>query len=278
MSEQKDQYIVAYITDFGNRQTLNWAIFFAKLLDKGIILLHISDKKYTEISPDEAQIKLKELNNGISQIPTHTYAALNGKTKDVIHSLGELFSAVMVVGFANKKQKATSSPQNPKNIIKDFESSRIAYFIFGENCVLRDFNKVLLPLNMLRESKEKVLWASYFGRFASSDITIYYKHYRDEFHRRQLNYNLKFAEDMLGKFGVSFTKEKQNAQSTADIDVSAVSYAASGNYDLIICQTTKNKSFIDVFSTPSELKTLQQMDETPILFLNPRDDLFVLCE
>ncbi|MDR1848383.1 MAG: hypothetical protein LBR17_09770 [Bacteroidales bacterium] len=279
-SQHKDQFVIAYLTSLQDAdRTTEWAIHFAKLLDKGLILLHITDKHYTQISPEEAESTLQNLNNRITEIPTHTYAALKGKTKDIIHSLGEVFSAVMVVGRVNNgSQSEKNKAATPKHLIRNFSASRIAYFLFGEEAYPKPFNSVLLPLNMLREAKEKVLWASYFGRFAQSSILILYKHYRDSFHRQQLQYNLKFAADMLAKFHLNFVLEQYNGETKGDIDLLALQYAETNDCNLIICQSTRNKSIVDFFSSLQELKTLRQMRRIPILFLNPRDDLFVLCE
>ncbi|MDR0789585.1 MAG: hypothetical protein LBO06_02180 [Bacteroidales bacterium] len=278
--QHNDQFVIAYLHCLQQaEQTIKWAVHFANLLDKGLILLHISDKQYTQVSPDEAEKELKTLNNQITAVKTHSYIALKGKTKEIIHSLGEALSAVLIVTSVNNEQQSNSHTLNsPKQVIKNFSTSRIAYFVFGSQATIKPFDNIVLPLNMLREAKEKVLWASYFGRFAQSQITIFHKQYKDEFHQQQLNYNLKFASNMLTKFNINFNLIDCPKNSKSDLDVAALEYAEGSNCNLVICQTTKNKSFIDFFSPLSELQALKHSQHIPILFLNPREDLFVLCE
>jgi hypothetical protein len=62
------------------------------------------------------------------------------------------------------------------------------------------------------------------------------------------------------------------------LDLQALDYAEKENYGVVICQTTKDKSFFDMIKGLEEVKVLKKLKDRPILFLNPRDDLFVLCE
>ena len=94
--EYRDQFVIAYITDFNNyKNIIRWAKKFAKMLKKGIILLHISDERYTNISTQEASKRLEEINQEIDIPYTHSFAALKGKTRDIIHSTGEILNGVM---------------------------------------------------------------------------------------------------------------------------------------------------------------------------------------
>ena len=107
-----------------------------------------------------------------------------------------------------------------------------------------DYKKVLLTLNNARESKEKTLWASYFARFFGSEVTLFYHTYKDSFYQKQLNLNLAFARKMLGQFSIIPSNHKSEDRKTL-LDLQALNYADKENYGVIICQTTKDKSFFD---------------------------------
>jgi hypothetical protein len=57
-----------------------------------------------------------------------------------------------------------------------------------------------------------------------------------------------------------------------------MSYAKQNSSSLCIFQTTKNKSIIELFTGLPEKKAMKRLQNAPILFLNPRDDLFIMCE
>lgn len=277
--EYRDQFVIAYITDLSNyKSVLFWAEKFALLLKKGIILLHISDEKYTKISTSEASERLQQINKEINLPYTHSYAAIKGKSSEIIHSTGELLNGVMIISKLDNKTKSKSSPISVNNVIKDFYSSRIAYFLFTDNVrENNNFEKIVLSMDSLKESKEKVLWASYFGRFANSIVDIYYHRYRDEYLQKQLNLNIGFARKMFKNFKIS-TRNIHSQNRKTSTDIQAIDFAQREKKDVCIFQTTANKSFLEFFFGLTERKVLNKLDTTPVLFLNRRKDIFVMCE
>lgn len=275
--EYRDQYVIAYITDFNSYENVvSWSVKFCNLLKKGLILLHISDITYTNVSTNEAQEKLKQINDNISLPFIHSYAALSGKTKNIINSIGELLNAVMIVTKVDKNSDKTS-PNSYNNILKDFYTSRIAYFVFDNYDKSNNFHDIVLSMNAMKECKEKILWASYFGRFAKSVTHIFYRRYKDEYLQKQLNLNIGFLRKMFRRFDIQ-TLNAHCMDKRNKLDVQAMEYAKSNSCSLCIFQTTKNKSVIELFSGLPERLVLKNIDFVPILFLNQRDDLFVMCE
>ena len=276
--EKKDQFVIAYLNNLDFAETcIEHSVQIAKILNKGLILLHIYDPLLTGVGVDEAERKLKELNSQISETQMHSYISLKGETKEVIGKLGQLLNAVVIVSSINTEETKKNKADNPITLLKNMEPSRVAYMICNQKRSIVDYNKVLLPLNNARESKEKTLWASYFARFFQSEITLFYRTYKDSLYQKQLNLNLAFARKMLGQFNIIPSNHKSEDRKKL-LDLQALDYADKENYGVIICQTTKDKSLFDRIKGLEEEKVLKNLKDKPILFLNPRDDLFVLCE
>lgn len=276
--EKKDQFVIAYLNNLDFAETcIEHSVQIAKILNKGLILLHIYDPLLTRVGVDEAERKLKELNSQISETQMHSYISLKGETKEVIGKLGQLLNAVVIVSSINTEETNKNKADNPITLLKNMETSRVAYMICNQKRSIVDYSKVLLPLNNARESKEKTLWASYFARFFQSEITLFYRTYKDSLYQKQLNLNLAFARKMLGQFNIIPSNHKSEDRKKL-LDLQALDYADKENYGVIICQTTKDKSLFDRIKGLEEEKVLKNLKDKPILFLNPRDDLFVLCE
>ncbi|HBN06907.1 MAG TPA: hypothetical protein DD434_14155, partial [Bacteroidales bacterium] len=156
--EVKDQFIIAYLPDLENTQTIiNNAICFAKMLNKGLILLYISDKAYKCVSITEAETVLKELSSKITEISFHSYCAIEGETKEIINKIPHLLSGVLLVSSASGESKGKEKlASNSDIMLKNLYTSRIAYFISSQNVNSNlSFNKVVMTINNMRESKEK---------------------------------------------------------------------------------------------------------------------------
>ena len=276
--QKKDQFVIAYIVSFESKHPcVDYAVQLARILGKGLILLYISDPSARSLSTSEAEVKLKELNESLPEDLFHSYAALSGAREKVLNAVGELLNAVLLVSDCNPEEKDKHSPLYPQTQLDSLASSRVAYLLCPPESNPSNYDKVVLTLNNASESKEKTLWASYFGRFANSQIVLYYRRYKDEYHQKQLNLNIAFARKIFEQFKIPLiTLHSENTKT--QLDIQASDYAKENNCSLVICQTTKNKSFADRLLGLDEVRVLKNMKKTPVLFLNPRNDLFILCE
>ena len=276
--QKKDQFVIAYIVSFESKHPcVDYAVQLARILGKGLILLYISDPSARSLSTSEAEVKLKELNKSLPEDLFHSYAALSGAREKVLNAVGELLNAVLLVSDCNPEEKDKHSPLYPQTQLDSLASSRVAYLLCPPESKPSNYDKVVLTLNNASESKEKALWASYFGRFANSQIVLYYRRYKDEYHQKQLNLNIAFARKIFEQFKIPLiTLHSENTKT--QLDIQASDYAKENNCSLVICQTTKNKSFADRLLGLDEVRVLKNMKKTPVLFLNPRNDLFILCE
>ena len=276
--QKKDQFVVAYIVSFASKHPcIDYAVQLARILGKGLILLYVSDPSERSLLTSEAEVKLKELNESLPEDLFHSYAALSGAREKVLNAVGELLNAVLLVSDCNPEEKDKHSPLYPQTQLDSLASSRVAYLLCPPESKPSNYEKVILTLNNASESKEKTLWASYFGRFAGSQIVLYYRRYKDEYHQKQLNLNIAFARKIFDQFKISLlTLHSENTKT--QLDIQALDYAKENDCSLVICQTTKNKSFADRLLGLDEVRVLKNMKKTPVLFLNPRNDLFILCE
>ena len=163
--QKKDQFVIAYIVSFESQHPcVDYAVQLARILGKGLILLYISDLSAHSLSTSEAEVKLKELNESLPEDLFHSYAALSGAREKVLNAVGELLNAVLLVSDCNPEEKDKHSPLYPQTQLDSLASSRVAYLLCPPESKPSNYDKVVLTLNNASESKEKTLWASYFGR------------------------------------------------------------------------------------------------------------------
>ena len=278
MAEKKDQYIVAYIADYNNVDTvLSYSLMLSLYLRKGIILLRVCDPKYTTETTDEAEEKIKALRQRLPDNVFSTYIVLKGKTADVIELLPKAFNAVAIAGAVDKSDK--KSPCHPKNLLRDFAKCKVAYLLAQQPP--KDYpsvvGKVAFALDFKKESKDKLIWASYFPRFFGSQLYVLSYNYTDEFLRNKWYSNMKFMDKMYKNLQVAYQKADLGKPKMF-VDVVAVEKAQELGIGLLICTTTAEKDVMEYFIGVQEERTIVNEHKIPILFLNPRDDLYVLCD
>lgn len=283
--EKKDQFVIAYIADFDQTKTvLSYAVYMSQMLSKGLILLHICDPKYSPLTPDEAEAKLqalrqRTLENSRYNLSTLnlTYAALKGETAKVIDALPTLLGAVVVVAQADAKARRNSALSS-KAILKNFAGCKTAFLVAQEP--LRDTSRmknVAVSIDFKKESKDKAIWSSYFPRFGGSRMHILYYDYKDEFLRAKWYANMTQLHKLYSSLDISFEPHIIESKSTY-MDINALRYAAANGYGMLIAVTTKEKDGLEFFVGVQEQRTIVNDERIPILFLNPREDLYVLCD
>lgn len=277
--EKKDQFVVAYIADYGELNTvLSYAIFLSAMLRKGMILLRISDSDYTTETPAEAEAKLKEIRAGLPANVPATYCALKGKTRDVVSLLPKALGAVVIVG-AVKDGAPAKSPLNKRRVFSDFSQCKVAFLMAQEPLKdSRKMSRVGFSFDFKKESKEKLVWSSYFARFSKSELFMLSYDYKDEFLRGKWLGNVKFADKLFGNLNVAYKKQSMGSKQKLFMDVLALDIADQMNIGLLVATTTNEKDVIEYFIGVQEYRTVVNQYRIPILFINPREDLYVLCD
>ena len=275
--EKKDQYIVAYIADYGHTDTvLSYSVLMSRHLRKGIILLRICDPRYTDETTDEAQKKLVGLKATLPDDVFATYCALKGDTAEVIELLPKAFNAVAIVGHVDKTSRKSAC--HPRNLLRDFGKCKVAYLLaqqpIGDHAAI---GKVGFSLDFKKESKDKLVWASYFPRFFGSALYALSYNYTDEFLRAKWQSNVQFMEKMYKNLNIT-CRHADVGKPKMFLDVEALNVAQQLGLGLMICTTTAERDVMEYFIGVQEQRTIANKYKIPILFINPRDDLYVLCD
>ena len=279
MAEKKDQYIAAYIADNSyDEVVLSYALFMSNMLKKGLILLSISDPKYTTITTAEAEVHLKELKARIMSDTYVTYCALKGETRKILSALPAAFNVVTIVSAVDKNA-SRKSPIAKRNVLKNFSDCKTAFLLVQKK--LEDINKINnvgFSVDFKKESKDKLLWASYFARFNNSLLHAISPKYDDDFLRNKWNDNIRFMDKMFGGLNIVSKKHTIAKQQSQYLDIDVLKYANEENIGLLIATTTKERDVIEYFIGVQEDRTIVNEFDIPILYLNPREDLYVLCD
>lgn len=149
---------------------------------------------------------------------------------------------------------------------------RIPYLLHKDNFELFDLKKVIMPVNFLEEEVEKAQFASAFGRFCNSEVTMLQANdYGSKAAR-----NVERMKELFEKFTFSFSIEKAQKDSFK-VDMEAVQLAEKDNYGLVIASASREYGLDDIIFGPKEQHMIKKTAK-PVLLVNPRGDLYALCD
>ncbi|MFZ4401528.1 MAG: hypothetical protein ACOYO1_15960 [Bacteroidales bacterium] len=272
MEEEKNQQIIVF-TDFSEKSiiALNHGKILAEVLEKELTMVCFSQNNEEDYILQQKMLSIAKSEN----VTVNTFL-LKGKLAEAYNKMVPEINAILVIVCYN--DTLPKGEFHPLKLLKLFHKSRIPY-IFANNSI-KDasyYKKIILPIDSTKESKEKVLWANYFGRFNESELIIMAATVKDEYLLRKLNNNLKFIKKIFDSFEVNYeirrTTEKQHT-----IDLAAIHSADEEQAGLVIILSTRSYGIIDLIKGPKELKLICNKSNVSIMCLNQRDDLYVMCD
>jgi hypothetical protein len=236
---------------------LSAAMLATKLGKKFTICIHKADNDQTE--------KTREILNEITVKP---------KKIIVVTSNSESFSDICeqheaLFLFIQLKKRKRSEIQN---ILNNCRQLRIPYILFSNDYQPINLNKIIVPVSFLEEEFEKAQFASAFGRFCNAHIILL----------QAADYGSKAAittskmTELFSKFNFSW-ETKHARKGSFKVDSEALTLAEQTNAGLIIVSASRDYGLDDIIFGPKEMHLIKKAG-IPVMLVNPRGDLYTLCD
>ncbi len=185
----------------------------------------------------------------------------------------ETNTIMFVIGVDKSK---TEGFFNLRRALRFIKGSRLPVMTVGRRLPDKDiYQHVILPLDIDRQAKEKALWAGYFSRFYHATIHILTNQYSDAGLKRQVGDNIAFVEKLYKNLEVQYVLER--AHTRQDIDRYSIEYAPTVGASLTVIMMTKFSTLGDLLTGKHEKHIIGNPQSLPVLCINQRDDLYVLC-
>lgn len=168
-----------------------------------------------------------------------------------------------------------STEKTSKSIRKSLEicrNLRIPYMLFKESFGEFNFKNVILPIGFLEEELEKAQFASAFGRFCESKIFMYLA---NDYGSKAL-INADRMRELFDRFDFNYVLEKASKDSFK-VELEAIKKAEMENAGLIIVSASRDYGLDDLIFGPKEYHVVKK-SPVPVLLVNPRGDLYALCD
>jgi hypothetical protein len=216
-----------------------------------------------------------EITNQLIQNNIEVFLLSNPFSLDNIYTYANETNSIMFVIGVQKKGK--DSLFNLKKARRFIKPSRLPVMTVGlklpDNNVFRD---VMLPLDINRQHKEKALWAGYFNRFYHAKVHVLYATYKDSLLKQKVKDNIDFTKKLYQNLEIDYELHDFGRE-IDDIDRFSIFYAPEINASLTVVMMTTFYTIIDYIFGPKENDLIANDEGLPVLCINERDDLYVLC-
>lgn len=172
--------------------------------------------------------------------------------------------SVMIV-FENTGRRCLIQQQ-----LKACRNLRIPYVFIPKGMGFQLPDKVALPMSFLIEDREKATWGRSLHRYFNSQFTIL----KPKDKGSRAGKNVAYVTSFFDKLNIPYTTI--NGKRSSFKNDKEVFSLLSDWANLVIVTASREYGLDDQFLGSKELHILRK-STLPIMMLNPRDDLYVLC-
>ena len=161
---------------------------------------------------------------------------------------------------------------NIRRLLNECRELRIPYLFYKDSFKSLDLTKVILPIGFLEEELEKAQFAAAFGRFCGSEVKMLLAN----------DYGSKAAanadkmKELFDKFDFRYTLDKATKDSFK-VEAESIQVAEKEQAGIIIVSASRDYGLDDILFGPKEYHVVKK-SSVPVLLVNPRGDLYALCD
>lgn len=238
------------------RSVLQSASDLARMLQKPLGVVIRSDQK----------AESKDNLTGITTEYATAYFKMAATGEPIQHIADDAEASFLFIQAVSLKRRYL------KKLLNECRELRIPYLILPDAFPPFIPDKVLVPVSFLIEEIEKAQFAAAFGRFCNAAVCLLTA---NDFGSKA-RVNAQKISSVLDKFGLKY-HQQTGRKDSFKIEYDAIAKAGEENYKLIIASASREYGPDDIFFGPKELHLIRK-STVPVMLINPRGDLYTLCD
>ena len=259
------------------------AFNLAKIKNSEVVLLYVIEDNhsmfdiFTTNEIEYEKIKMRVLSK-LKEIASE-YSDKYGVVVDFMVAKGSVYEKVCeVADMISSDLIVMGTNGAPKGITKRFIGSNAEKVVRSAKCPVITIkgkghkdgcDNIILPLDLEKQTKEKVAYALEYARYWNSTVRIVSVVLKNnENVRNQLIKNLKLVEDFITNAGVKCTSELLEAEKKISLSEAILDYEKRFQSDLIMIMTKKEEAISDNLSVTA--RTIIYNSDIPVMSIHPK--------
>ena len=262
---------------------LGQAFNLAKIKNSEVVLLYVIEDNhsmfdiFTTNEIDYEKIKVRVLSK-LKEIASE-YSDKYGVEVDSMVAKGSVYEKICeVADMISSDLIVMGTNGAPKGITKKFIGSNAEKVVRSSNCPVVTIkgkqhkdgcDNIILPLDLEKETKEKVTYAIEYARYWNSTIRIVSVVLKgNDKVKNHLQRNLQQVHEFITNAGVSCTSELLVGEKKRTLSDVVLDYEKKFESDLIMIMTKKEESLSDSLSVTA--RSLIFNSEIPVMSIHPK--------
>ncbi|MFO8001128.1 MAG: hypothetical protein R6U46_07785 [Marinilabilia sp.] len=237
----------------------------AKAFNHKILISTFHDKTQTIKQLCQASAGHHELKSSANNL----VSTITGLTDSREYDISIVLIPESVIDL-ERKRKATK-------FLSAFRKLKVPYLIMPESIPPEwKPTHIFFPVSLREGDKETAAWAGFLTRYHNSNLRLLYPGFKSPEDQKRLWVVLLFIQRLFERSNIHFETLKKGHHKRELLD-STIAIANETPTSLIVVPATRFYSPEYYFTGSPEFKLLKNRGNTPVLFVNPRHDLYVPC-
>lgn len=261
-----------------DKVAIEHGIHIAKAFNKAITILAIVNEDITDEYRKSTSASLEEIKQSFSSFhtPPIYFMIEQGTFMSTLKKISDEIEAASVVIAMEKNSRLRF--YKDVQFMKESKQFKMPFLMVHAQEPHPEQSKVIyLPIGFRKEEKEKMVWASYFGRFNNSKIKVIKARETDSTARARVMAHVMFAKKLFDQFNLHY-EIVNSVHNSFGVTKEALQLAHNDQKGIVMICTTKHYGPEEEIIGPPELKIVKNREQVPVFCVNPRQDLYVLCE
>lgn len=258
---------------------LEHAVNIARVYSNEITLLHIIDESFfqsifsgsqNDLMEEGIHSRLDKVIDGIKRdnpgLKLHKRIE-RGKVYKVIAQVandGNFDSIMMGSNGASGLERFIGS-----NASRVIQLSKVPVIVVKSKPFGEGYKKIVLPIDLSLESKQKVGWAIHVAKKFDSTIHIIYDNSNDEFLKVKIRANIQQVESMISEQGVRYVSREIEDKIFENFASETLTYANAIEADLIVIMTQPETSIVSMTIGTLAQQLVNESEHVPVMCVNP---------
>lgn len=228
------------------------------------------DGSHESILVEGARSKLKELISEFKEdydLPMD-YSITGGKPYEKIAEVADKIDAESIV-MGTMGAKGAFASFIGSNAAKVMQISPCPVIAINEQARAKEYNKIVLPLDLEKETRQKVKYAIQMAKYFNSTVHVVSAMENDRYLQQRVKNNLYEVERRLKESNVDYTTDVLT--DVDDFVDSTIKFAEEKDADLIIIMTRQEQSIRDFF-LGSYAQRIVHKSLIPVMAIHPNQE------
>ena len=270
MEQERKSILVTWDFSAVSYNALKHALKLSQILKNRITLFHIARDQSEK---EKAKVKLESEVEGIKK-------DLGAEVGYVIQE-GNIFREI--ADYASKEENnvnfvvmGTHGMKGGQKLfgswaLRVISGSSVPFIVVQEEPTQKErYSDIVFPIDFKSESKEKLQWAIFLGKYLNSKIHLMKAPVSDKDLQKKVNVNLNFAIRFLIQNNIEY--EIQSPDKSSNFQKEVLKYSRKINADMILITTTKHLTKVDYIFGAREQYLLSNDEKIPVMCVNPKSN------